>query len=221
MRKKLTIGVLVSGSGSNLQSIIDKIEEGTLDASISIVISNISDAYALERARRHNIKSVVVDHRQFKTREEFEKKLIDLLRAHSVELVIMAGFMRILSSLFLQTFPSRIMNIHPALLPSFQGLHGQKQAFDYGVKFSGCTVHFADDGVDTGPIIMQAIVPVFDNDTADTLQQRILKEEHRLFPQAIQFYAEGRIQIEGRKVRIIDATNIEDLPLHNPPIERF
>ncbi len=221
MRKKLTIGVLVSGSGSNLQSIIDKIEEGTLDASISIVISNISDAYALERARRHNIKSVVVDHRQFKTREEFEKKLIGLLRAHSVELVIMAGFMRILSSLFLQTFPSRIMNIHPALLPSFQGLHGQKQAFDYGVKFSGCTVHFADDGVDTGPIIMQAIVPVFDNDTADTLQQRILKEEHRLFPQAIQFYAEGRIQIEGRKVRIIDATNIEDLPLHNPPIERF
>lgn len=221
MKKKLTIGVLVSGSGSNLQSIIDKIEEGTLDASISIVISNIADAYALERARRHNIKSVVVDHRQFKTREEFEKKLIDLLRSHSVELVIMAGFMRILSSLFLQTFPSRIMNIHPALLPSFQGLHGQKQAFDYGVKFSGCTVHFADDGVDTGPIIMQAIVPVFDNDTADTLQQRILKEEHRLFPQAIQFYAEGRIQIEGRKVRIIDATNIEDLPLHNPPIERF
>jgi len=221
MKKKLNIGILVSGSGSNLQSIINKIEEGTLDADISIVISNTTDAYALERARRHNIKSIVVDHRQFKTREEFEQELIDLLRSHSVELVIMAGFMRILSSLFLHAFPHKVMNIHPALLPSFQGLHGQTQAFDYGVKFSGCTVHFADDGVDTGPIIAQAVVPVFDDDTADTLQQRILKEEHRLFPQAIQFYAEGRVLIEGRKIRIKNAADSEDIALHNPPTERF
>jgi len=138
-----------------------------------------------------------------------------------VELVIMAGFMRILSPVLLRAFPLKIMNIHPALLPSFQGLHVQKKAFDYGVKFSGCTVHFADEGVDTGPIIIQSVVPVYDDDTAEKLQQRILKEEHRIYPQAIQLYAEGRLEVTGRKVRIRNSLPKEIPTLHNPALEKF
>jgi phosphoribosylglycinamide formyltransferase-1 len=221
MKKKLNLGVLVSGSGSNLQSIIDNIENGKLDASIGVVISNVSDAYALERAKKHNIGTAVIDHSNFSSREEFDSGVADILISHSVDLIIMAGFMRILSPLFLKTFPGRIMNIHPALLPSFQGLHSQERAFNYGVKFTGCTVHFADEGVDTGPIIIQAVVPIYDNDTADTVQQRILKEEHRIYPQAIQFYAEGRIKIQDRKVIISNRKHLEEIPLHNPPLEKF
>lgn len=221
MRKIVDIGVLVSGSGSNFQSIIDQIEKGNLDASIKVVISNNPDAYALERAKKHNIPAVVIDHNIFNDRQEFDQKMIDVLNSYSVELVIMAGFMRILTPLFIKAFPMRIMNIHPAILPSFQGIHAQERAFDYGVKFSGCSVHFADEGVDTGPVIIQSVVPVYNDDTAETLQQRILKEEHRIFPQAIQFYAEGKLEFTGRKVRVKDHKRIDETPLHNPPLTKF
>jgi phosphoribosylglycinamide formyltransferase-1 len=220
-KKKLSLGVLVSGSGSNLQSIIDNIESGILDASIEIVISNNPNAFALERVRKHNIKSIVIDHSDFDTREAFDQKMIDTFTSYSVDLIVMAGFMRILSPLFLRAFPMKIINIHPAILPSFQGLHSQERAFNYGVKFSGCTVHFADEGVDTGPIIIQAVVPVFDDDSAETLQKRILKEEHRIYPQAIQLIAEGKVEISGRRVKIRDHGSIGDLPIHNPPLRKF
>jgi phosphoribosylglycinamide formyltransferase-1 len=221
MKKIVDLGVLVSGSGSNFQSIIDQIEKGNLDASLKVVISNNPDAYALERAKKHNIPAVVIDHNNFHDRDEFDQKMIDVLNSYSVQLVIMAGFMRILTPLFIKAFPMRIMNIHPAILPSFQGIHAQERAFEYGVKFSGCSVHFADEGVDTGPVIIQSVVPVYIDDTAETLQQRILKEEHRIFPQAIQFYAEDKLEIIGRKVRVKDHKRIDETPLHNPPLTQF
>jgi len=221
MNMKVNLGVLVSGSGSNLQSIIDKIEKGLLDAVIKVIISNDPDAYALERAKKHNIPTVVIRHCDFGKREDFDQEMVAILKSYSVDLVIMAGFMRVLSPLFLNAFPMKIMNIHPAILPSFTGTHAQKRAAEYGVKFSGCSVHFADEGVDTGPIIIQAIVPVYDDDTEDTLGARILKEEHKIYPQAIQFYAEGRIDLTGRKVRIKGSDRIPDIPLHNPPLTIF
>jgi phosphoribosylglycinamide formyltransferase 1 len=221
MLKKVCIGVLVSGGGSNLQSIIDHTEAGTLDAEIRIVISNNPDALALERCKKHRICSVVVDHRQFDTRESYDRRTISILESSGVELVVMAGFMRLLSPEFFRAFPRRIMNIHPALLPAFPGIHVQRKAVEYGVKFAGCTVHFADEGVDTGPIIIQSVVPVFEDDTADTLSARILKEEHRIYPQAIQYYAEGRIEIQGRKVIINNAQRLTEKALHNPPLTLF
>lgn len=202
MVKKISIGVLVSGSGSNLQSLVDHIDQGLLDAEIRLVISNNSHAFALERCRKHRIPNIVVDHCEFPSRQLFDCRMIDLLNDAGAELVIMAGFMRILSCEFFRAFPLRIMNIHPALLPAFPGTHVQQKAIDYGVKYSGCTVHFADEGVDTGPIILQAVVPVYDEDNAESLAARILLEEHRIYPQAIQYYAEGRIVIEGRRVKI-------------------
>ena len=219
--KKIDLGVLVSGSGTNLQSIIDSIEEGRLDATIRVVISNVPGVGSLERARQHGIPTIVVDHRNFDTREAFDQEVVAALTAHHVDLVIMAGFMRILTPVLLRAFPLKIMNIHPALLPAFQGLHVQEKAFDYGVKFTGCTVHFADEGVDTGPIIIQAVVPVYDDDTAEKLQSRILQEEHRIYPQAIQFYAEGRIEVTGRKVSIRDPRPMGTVCLHNPSLEQF
>jgi phosphoribosylglycinamide formyltransferase-1 len=221
MSRIVNLGVLVSGSGSNLQSIIDHIEKGILPARIRIILSNHPGAFALERARKHGIPCDVIEHGGSGSREQYDQRLVDALKAHDVELVVLAGFMRVLSPLFLRAFPTRIMNIHPALLPSFPGTHGQKKAFDYGVKFSGCTVHFADEGVDTGPIIIQAIVPVYDSDTEDTLSGRILKEEHRIYPKAIKLYAEGKLQVEGRKVRIKDHPQPEDSPRHNPPVVDF
>ena len=221
MKPKLGIGVLVSGSGSNLQSIIDRMEEGCLDAEIKMVISNNPDAYALERCRKHHIPAVVVRHQDFRTREDFDRQMIDVFKSHQVGLVVMAGFMRVLTPLFLNAFSMKIMNIHPALLPAFPGTHVQQKAIDYGVKFSGCTVHFADEGVDTGPVIIQAVVPVLVDDTADTLAARILKEEHRIYPQAIQFYAEGRIQINGRKVFIRNGPVVAEFAAHNPSLTKF
>jgi phosphoribosylglycinamide formyltransferase 1 len=221
MQNKISIGVLVSGSGSNLQSIIDHIEAGTLDADIRIVISNNPGAIALERCRNHRINSVVLDHRPFDSRESYDRQMVGMLKTSGVELVVMAGFMRILSPEFFRAFPRQIMNIHPALLPAFPGIHVQRKAIEYGVKFAGCTVHFADEGVDTGPIIIQSVVPVYEDDTADTLAARILKEEHRIYPQAIQYYAEGRIEIQGRKVLINNALRMTDKALHNPPLTRF
>ena len=221
MLKKVDLGVLVSGSGSNLQSVIDNIELGRLDAEIKVIISNNPDAYALKRAKKHGIPSIVIDHSKYRNRELYDLKMIEILKSFSVELVVMAGFMRVLTATFLRAFPMKIMNIHPALLPSFQGLHGQSGAFEYGVKFTGCTVHFADEGVDTGPIIIQAVVPVYDDDTVETLQKRILKEEHRIYPQAIQLYAENKLEISGRRVHIKDHKKFEGLPQHNPPLEKI
>src|SRR5512139_2461381 len=221
MSKIVNLSVLVSGSGSNLQSIIDNIDKGILPARIRIILSNNPGAFALERARKHGIPCAVIEHGGSGSREEYDRKLVDALKAHDVELVVLAGFMRVLTPFFLRAFPMRVMNIHPALLPSFPGTHGQKKAFEYGVKFSGCTVHFADEGVDTGPIIIQSVVPVYEDDTADTLAARILREEHRIYPQAIQFYAEGRIQIQGRTVRIRDGRRMAEQAMHNPPLTGF
>jgi phosphoribosylglycinamide formyltransferase-1 len=202
MADLLKLGILISGNGSNLQSIIDHIEKGSLKTIIKIVISNNPEAYGITRAKKHGIPVVVLKNGDFKNKEEFDLELIRILKNNSVDLVILAGFMRIITKTFLKAYPYKIMNIHPALLPSFPGIHGQKQALEYGVKLSGCTVHFVDEGVDTGPIIMQSAVQVFDDDTEETLAARILKEEHRIYPQAIQFFAEGKIEIKGRKVQI-------------------
>jgi phosphoribosylglycinamide formyltransferase-1 len=220
-QKKLRLGVLVSGSGSNLQAIIDRIESGDLSAEIAVTISNKPDAYALQRCHRHGIPTAVVRHQDFPMREDFDRRMIDILNEHAVDLVVMAGFMRVLTGLFLKAFPMKVMNIHPALLPAFPGLHVQQQAIDYGVKFSGCTVHFADEGVDTGPVIIQAVVPVLPQDTSATLAARILKEEHRIYPQAIQFFAEGRILLSGRTVGIKDVSVMTAKAHHNPPLNGF
>jgi phosphoribosylglycinamide formyltransferase 1 len=221
MKRKFAIGVLVSGSGSNLQSIINSIEQGRLDAEIKIVVSNIRDAYALQRAEHHSLPTAVVSHEDFETREAFDEEIVRILQAKGVELVVMAGFMRIITPVLLQAYPEKIINIHPALLPSFPGIHAQRQAVDYGVRFAGCTVHFVDVGVDSGPIIIQAIVPVYDEDTEETLSQRILKEEHRIYPQAIQFFATGRIQRKNRRVIISGGKAEEFTSFHNPGLSGF
>ncbi len=196
----LSLAVLISGSGSNLQSIIDKIEEEKLKARIKVVISNNPEAYGLERAKKHNLKTEVVEHQQYPSRERFEQELIKIIRGVGAEVVVLAGFMRILSPLFVSTFPHRILNIHPALLPSFPGLHAQAQAADYGVKLSGCTVHFVDEKMDNGPIIIQAVVPALPEDDGDSLGARILRWEHRIYPQALSWLAEDKLKIQGRKV---------------------
>lgn len=216
--KKLKLGVLVSGSGTNLQAIIDACESGKIPAEVKVVVSNKPGVYALERAKNHGIPNYVVDHKLYQTREDFEREVIKILKEHEVELVCLAGFMRVLTPFFLRAFPGKVINIHPAILPSFPGVNAQKQAIDYGVKFSGCTVHFVDEGVDTGPIIIQAVVPVYDDDTEETLRERILKEEHRIYPMAIKLIAEGRVSVEGRKVRA-SAPKLSYQPLHNPPLD--
>jgi phosphoribosylglycinamide formyltransferase-1 len=221
MAELLKLGVLISGSGSNLQSIIDNIEKGALKAAIKIVISNNPRAFGITRAQKHGLPVAVLKHEDFKTRDNFDAELIRILNSQEVDLVVLAGFMRILTPDFLKAFPQKIINIHPALLPSFPGIHGQKKAFEYGVKFSGCTVHFVDEGIDSGPIIIQSVVPVLEDDTEESLAGRILKEEHRIYPQAIQFFAAGRIKITGRKVRIKDAEKISLIALHNPPLKGF
>lgn len=221
MKRNLPIGVLVSGSGSNLQSIIDNIESGNLEAEIRIVISNNPDAYALERARKHKITTFVIKHNDFETRESFDGAIVGILDSYGVELVVMAGFMRVISSVLLKAYPNKIINIHPALLPSFPGMHAQRQAVEYGVKFSGCTVHFVDEDVDSGPIIIQAVVPVLADDTEESLSARILKEEHRIYPQAIQFIAKNKIRIENRKVVISIDKCVEILSIHNPCLSGF
>jgi phosphoribosylglycinamide formyltransferase-1 len=212
----LNLGVLVSGGGSNLQAIIDNIEAGRVDAKIKIVISNVPGVYALERAKKHGIPSRVLAHKGLK-REEYDQKLVEALRAGEVELVILAGFMRIITPVLLRAFPLRVINIHPALLPAFPGTHVWQTQIDYGVKFAGCTVHFVDEGTDTGPIIIQAVVPVYDEDTADTLNARILKQEHKIYSQAIQMYAEGRLEVQGHRVLARGIPKATDSFMINPP----
>jgi len=199
----LPLGILVSGRGSNMEAIAEAIEKGELPARINIVISDRAEAQALERARKRGLKTFFLNPRDFSTREEYDLALAQLCLQEGVELVVLAGFMRILTPAFLEKFPFRVINIHPSLLPAFPGLNAQRQAWEYGVKYSGCTVHFVDKGVDTGPIIAQAVVPVLDHDTPETLAERILVEEHRLYPQVIRWLAEGRVKLEGRRVRII------------------
>ncbi len=196
------IGVLVSGRGSNLQAIMDRIADGFLPLEIAVVISDKPDAFALERAQKADIKTVAVERKACASKEEFEAKINAALEVEGCELVVLAGFMRILSADFVNKWQHKIINIHPALLPSFPGLHGQKQAVDYGVKFSGCTVHFVDAGTDSGPIILQKVVPVMDDDTEDTLADRILVQEHIAMPEALKLWAEGKLTIEGRKVKV-------------------
>lgn len=202
-KPKLKLGVLVSGSGTNLQAIIDACESGRIRASVCVVISDTPDAYAFKRAKKHKIAAEIIERKSFNSEVEFENTIAASLKKHEIELVCLAGFMRIIHAPLLNSFPNRIINIHPALLPSFPGLDAQKQAFDYGVKVSGCTVHFVDDKTDHGPIISQTAVPVNEGDTANDLKERILKEEHRLFPAAIQLIAEGKIRIDGRRVKIM------------------
>jgi len=210
------IAVLVSGSGSNLQAIIDASEAGAVPAKVGVVLGNNADAYGLVRARNHGIPTEVVDHRSFENREAFDARMVDIIRSYGAELVCLAGFMRVVTPVFLRAFPQRILNIHPALLPSFPGTHGPRQALRYGVRFSGCTVHFLDEGVDTGPVIVQAVVPVFEDDTEETLAARILKEEHRIYPMAIRLFLEGKLSISGRRVITRGAGRIPDFSRRNP-----
>lgn len=198
----INIGVLASGRGTNLQAIIEAIEEGKIEGRISIVISDNRDAFALKRAKQNNIETKYINFKSFKNREDYDKKIMECLKEKDVDLVVLAGYMRILSSYFIKMYKNKIMNIHPALLPSFPGLHAQKQAVEYGVKISGCTVHFVDEGVDSGPIILQNSVEVKAADTEESLAERILKEEHQIYPKAIQLFSEGRLMIKGRRIFI-------------------
>ncbi|MDI3546633.1 MAG: phosphoribosylglycinamide formyltransferase 1 [Halanaerobiales bacterium] len=200
----LKIGVLASGRGTNLQSIIDSIQRGDLETEIRIVISDRKGAKALARANKYHIPNQYINPDDYATKEEFEQAIINLLEEHKVELVILAGFMRLLTPYFVRHYKNKIMNIHPSLLPAFPGLNAQRQALEYGVKIAGCTVHFADEGMDTGPIILQAAVPVKEGDTEETLAERILQEEHRIYPEAIRLYSEGRLKIEGRVVKVVE-----------------
>lgn len=196
----MKIAVLISGSGTNLQAIIDKVENGDIPAELSLVISNIPEAYGIIRAQKHNIKTIILEHKKYPSREEFDREIVSILNKHEINLVVLAGYMRIITPYFINNFKNKIINIHPAILPSFPGIHAQKQAFDYGVKYSGCTIHFVDEGTDTGPIIFQAAVPVKDDDTPDTLTERILTEEHKLLPLAVKYFVEGKLKMDGRKV---------------------
>jgi len=198
----LRIGVLASGRGSNLQAIIDAIEAGRLKCELAIVVSDRADAQALERARKHGGKAVFVNPREHPDRVSFDRAVLAHLAEHRVELVCLAGFMRILTPSFIAAYRNRITNIHPSLLPAFPGLHAQRRALEHGVKVSGATVHFVDEGVDTGPIILQAAVPVLAADTEETLSARILEQEHQIYPRAIQLVAEGRLKLRGRRVII-------------------
>ena len=213
------LGVLISGRGTNLQSIVDAIEHGDLKAVIKLVISNRADAPGLIRAQRSEIPTRVIDHRRFGSREEFDRALVEALNAAHVELVVCAGFMRILSPVMLNAFPNRIMNIHHSLLPAFPGLDAQKAALDHGVRFAGCTVFFVTPGTDDGPIIVQAAVPVMPDDDEQTLSDRILAQEHRIYPLAISLFQQGRLEVWGRKVIILDAPKPDEKQtLLNPPL---
>jgi phosphoribosylglycinamide formyltransferase-1 len=218
MARQVPIAVLLSGGGTNLQASIDAVEAKRLDAKIQLVLSNKADAFGLVRAQNHGIPTEVLDHKAYPSRDAYDQAIVDLLRGRGVELVVLAGFMRLLSPVFIKAYSNRIMNIHPALLPSFPGLHVQKKAVEHGVRFSGCTVHFVNEECDEGPIIIQAVVPVFPDDTEEILAARILTQEHRIFPRAIQLYAEGRLHVSGRRVLVEGLTKDESHVLVQPPL---
>jgi len=200
--RQLILGVLASGRGSNLKVILESCAEGRLSASVGVVISDKKEAHALERARQFKVPDLYLDPKASDSREAYDHLILKELKRHSVELVILAGYMRIVTPVLIQAYRDKIMNIHPALLPAFPGLHAQRQVLAYGVKMSGCTVHFVDEQVDHGPIILQAAVPVLENDTEEALSARILVEEHKLYIRAIQLFAEKRLELRGRKVMI-------------------
>ena len=198
---KMAIAVLASGRGSNLQSLLDSIDRGEINGEIKVVLSDKEGAYALQRAKEHQIEAVWVDPKAYETKAAYEQELLKYVNKYECDLICLAGYMKILGEEFIDHAPCPIMNIHPALLPAFPGLHGQKQALDYGVKVAGATVHFVDGGLDSGPIITQAIVPVYDDDTEDSLSARILEQEHKIYPQAVKEYCEGQLYIVGRTVK--------------------
>lgn len=209
----LRVAVLASGRGSNLQAVIDAIEARQVSAQIVGVMSNKRDAVALERARKHGLKDLFVDPKPFAgrpdSREAYDHAILEILRQHEVELVLLAGYMKIVTAVLVNAYANRMMNIHPSLLPSFPGLDVQQKALDWGCKLAGCTVHFVTEGVDEGPIIMQAAVPILDDDTAETLAARILFQEHKIYPRAVQLFAEGRLRVDGRRV-FIDGVRPEE-----------
>ncbi len=219
-KSPLRLGVLASGRGSNLQAIIDAIEAGALHATMAVVLSNKKDAQALERARKHGAPDVFLDPKPFAgrtdSREAYDQAILEVLRQYDVELVLLAGYMKIVTPVLVKAYEKRMMNIHPALLPSFPGLDVQKKALEWGVKIAGCTVHFVTEGVDEGPIIIQAAVPILDGDTPETLAERILKEEHKIYPKAVQLFAEGRLKVEGRRVIVAGAASSSPGVLMNP-----
>lgn len=199
----MKIAVLCSGSGTNLQAIIDSCKSGYIPADIALVVSDKKDAYALTRAAQAGIETLILDPKKFSSREEFDKEIIKHLKKHKVELVVLAGYMRLLSDHFIHEYRNRIMNIHPALLPSFKGTHGIRDALYYGVKITGATVHFVDEKLDNGPVILQKSVEVKDDDTEESLLERVHKEEHRIFPEAIRLFVQGKLKVEGRRVKIV------------------
>jgi phosphoribosylglycinamide formyltransferase-1 len=213
------LGVLLSGRGSNLQAIIDAIEAETLSAEIAVVVSNKQEAGGLERARKHNVAHVWLDPKPFAgrpdSRESYDRALLDVLRKYEVDLVLLAGYMKIVTAVLVSAYENRMMNIHPSLLPSFPGLDVQKKALEHGCKIAGCTVHFVTEGVDEGPIIIQAAVPIVEGESPDDLAGRILEQEHLIYPRAIQLYAERRLRVEGRRVIVADAKLPAD-GFHNP-----
>ena len=219
----LPIAVLVSGSGSNLQAMIDRIEAGVLDARISLVLSNKEDAYGLTRAANHAIPNLCLPHTDFPDRAAFDAAMIAAIKESGAQAVVLAGFMRMLTPAFLQAFPGRVLNIHPALLPSFPGVNGQSDAADYGVKLAGCTVHFVDEIMDNGPVVVQAAVPAYPEDDGQTLGARILRLEHRVLSQAVHWLATDRLTVEGRKVKLtavhVAKAAMEEDCLVNPPLE--
>ena len=210
----LRIAVLASGRGSNLQAFIDGIEAGQVPAQLVAVISNKQDAVALQRARKHAVQDIFIDPKPFAgrpdSREAYDRALLDVLGKLDVELVLLAGYMKIVTAVLVNAFTNRMMNIHPSLLPSFPGLDVQRKAIEWGCKLAGCTVHFVTEGVDEGPIIIQAAVPVFDRDTPEILAARILEQEHKIYPRAVQLFAEGRLKVEGRRVLIEDGKPVSE-----------
>lgn len=216
MSETLTIGVLASGRGSNFQAILDSIKSGYLQARVAVLITDVAEAYAVKRAEQHGIETLTLTPKDFPDKDAYYTRIAEELKQRGVGLVVLAGFMRVVGKKLIDAFRNSVMNIHPALLPSFPGLHGQKQAADYGVKISGCTVHFVDEGVDTGPVIVQAAVPAYHNDTEESLSERILAQEHRIFPLAIRLFSEGKLSVSGRKV-IIEGDQRDGM-LINPPL---
>lgn len=214
----LKIGVLASGRGSNFQAIIDAVHSGKLNVEITLLITDNASAFAIERAKKNSIECLIMLPRKYSSKDDFYRKVAEELKKRDVGLVVLAGFMRIIGKPLIDAYPNKIMNIHPALLPSFPGLHGQLQALQYNVKVSGCTVHFVDEGMDTGPIIIQAAVPVMQDDIEESLSERILKLEHLIYPEAIRLFSEGMIKVEGRKV-LVKGYVAQDISLINPPLQ--
>jgi phosphoribosylglycinamide formyltransferase 1 len=219
MARPMRLGVLASGSGSNLQSILDACAARRIPAEVAVVVCNVPGARALQRARDARVPAVLLPHGEHARREEYDARLVSELRAHGVELVCLAGFMRIVTQVLLSAFPQRVLNIHPSLLPAFPGMHGVRQALRAGVRVSGCTVHFVDQGTDSGPILIQAAVPVLDGDTEESLAARILAQEHRIYPKAIQLVAEGRVTVDGGRVRIAGAPGEPSRTISSPSLD--